>query len=641
MKKLDMESRNNINKNIEKIAELFPNVIVEGKEGVTIDFEKLKQELSNEIIDNTKECYQVTWPGKKQAVLNVNIPTNKTLRPVKEKSVDFENTQNIYIEGDNLDALKILQESYLNKIKLIYIDPPYNTGSDLIYNDSFEKEEIAELIESGLIDDYNNRLVTNASSNSRFHSEWLSMIYPRIKLSRNLLSNDGIIAMSIDDNELNNLVNMANEIFGENNFIGILPRITKKSGKAHSETIAKNNDYIVIYAKNIEEVAFNGIEVEDGGFCNSDEYEKERGKYKLNQTLDYDSLWYNPTMDFSLEIDGKIYYAGGDEEKHKQRHQGNHNTKDWVWRWSKAKFEFGYKNGFVEIKEGKERNRIYTKTYLNASIEKDTSGKYYIEYKERKNNVSSLAFCENEFSNDNAKKELAKYDMASDFDFPKPSILIKKIIELINSKEDFYVLDFFSGSATTADAVMQFNTENKRNCKYILVQIPEVCKNPKYNTICDIGEERIRRAGKKIIEEINADIDYGFRVYKVDSSNMKDVYYTPSELQQSQLNMFESNIKEDRTEEDLLTQIMLDLGLKLDLSIVEKNILDNKVFFVENNLLVACFDNKISLEILDEICKMNPERIVFKESSFNSDSNKINLYEKIKKLSSKTIINIL
>lgn len=636
IKKLDMKSTDSVNKNIEKIAELFPNVIKDDK----IDFDILRQELSNEILDEKKEKYELTWVGKKEAILNANTSTTRTLRPCIEKSLNFENTENIYIEGDNLDALKILQESYLNKIKLIYIDPPYNTGSDLIYNDTFDKNEIIELQESGLLDEYNNRLYSNQDSNGRFHSEWISMMYSRIKLSRTILSDEGILFVSIDDNEVKNILSICNEIFGEKNYIGMLPRITKKSGKAHSDTIAKNNDYIIIYAKNLSKVSFNGIETENKGFDNTDEYVEKRGNYKLNQTLDYDSLWYNPTMDFELNIDGKKFYPGGSYEKHIERHNGNHNSKDWVWRWSKAKFDFGYKNGFVEIKEGKDRPRIYTKTYLNANIAKDANGKYFIEYAERKNNLSSLAFIENEYSNDNAKKELDKYDMGTDFDFPKPSSLIKKILELVDDKKDFYALDFFSGSGTLADAVMQFNSSHNNKCKFILVQLPEKT-NGKYETICDIGEERIRRVAKKIKEETNADIDYGFRVYKVDSSNMKDVYYKPEDLKQEQLDFLESNIKEDRTAEDLLTQVILNIGLTLDLKIEEKNILNNKVYFVADNSLVACFDNKININIIDEICKVRPLKLVFRESSFSNDSDKINCYERIKKLSQETEVNVI
>ena len=640
MNKLDMESLNIVDENIEKIGNLFPNVIVESEKGKAIDFDLLKQELSNVVVDSNKEKYQLTWPGKKEAIMMANTSINKTLRPVKEKSVDFDTTQNIYIEGDNLEALKILQESYLNKIKFIYIDPPYNTGNDFIYKDNYNKDINTELEESGQVDEYNNRLITNNESNGRFHSDWLSMFYARIKLSRFFLKKDGIICISIDDNELNNVINICNEIFGSANYIGVLPRITKKSGKAHSETFAKNHDYIVMFAKDINTIKLNGVKFNEDGYNNTDEYVEKRGKYKLNQTLDYDSLWYNPTMDYPLEIDGKVYYAGGSKEKHIERHNGKHSTKDWVWRWSKAKFEFGYKNGFIEIRGTADKPRIYTKTYANATIGKDSNENYYIEYLERKNNMSSLGFIENQYSNDNAKKELNKIQMGGDFDFPKPSSLILKLLELVDPNEDFWVMDFFSGSATTADAVMQFNVNKEYKCNYILVQLPEET-NGNFKTICDIGEERIKRSGKKIKEETNADIDYGFRVYKVDSSNMKDVYYTPTDLKQSQLNMFESNVKEDRTAEDLLTQVILDLGLTLDLSIEEKKILNNNVYFVEENSLVACFDDFIDINIIDEICKCNPLKIVFKESSFKTDSDKINTFERIKKLSSETEVNII
>ena len=632
MNKLDMQSTDIVKDNIEKIAQMFPNVVVESDKGMAIDFDLLKQELSKDIVEIGKEKYQLTWPGKKEAIVNANTPINKTLRPIREKSVNFDDTKNIYIEGDNLEVLKILQESYLNKIKCIYIDPPYNTGNDFIYNDNFKKTEIEENLDSGVIDEQGNRLVKNNLNNSRFHSKWLSMLYPRIKLSRTLMTQDGIIFISIDDNELNNVITICDEIFGANNFVGVFPRITKKSGKAHSETIAKNNDYIVVYTRDIDSTIFSGIDGSSGGYDNSDEYENSRGKYKLNQTLDYDSLWYNPTMDFPLEIDGNTYYPGGDVTKYNDRHNGIHNSKDWVWRWSKAKFEFGYKNGFIVIKKGKDRPRIYTKTYLNASINKDSNGKYYIEYKDRKNVISSLTFIENEYSNDNSKKELDKYDMGGLFDFSKPSKLIEQLIKLNNITEDFYVLDYFSGSATTAESVLKYNSKNKIQAKFILVQLPENNNENNYKTICDIGEERIRRAANKIKEETNADIDYGFRVYKVDSSNMKDVYYKPNELKQSELRLFETNIKEDRTPDDLLTQVILDLGLTLDLNVEEKMIGNNKVYYVAGNSLVACFDDRIDINIVDEICKCEPYKVVFKDSSFENDNDKINLQEKFKKL---------
>ena len=639
MNKLDMQSENIIEDNLEYIKEKFPNVVVESENGYAINFNALKQELSDVIVGDTKEMYQLTWPGKKEAIVTANTPTTKTLRPVREKSVNFDKTENIYIEGDNLEALKILQESYLGKIKCIYIDPPYNTGNDFIYKDNFNKNFNQELLDSGQIDEEGNRLVANNQSNGRFHSDWLSMLYPRLKLARNLLSKDGVIFISIDDNEIDNIKKICDEIFEINNFIGILPRITKKSGKAHSQTIAKNNDNLIIYTKNSNLIKFNGVDFEENGFLNEDEYVNKRGRYKLNQTLDYDSLWYNSTMDFPINIEGKFYYPGGSKEKYNDRHNGKHNSKDWVWRWSKAKFDFGYKNDFIVIKKGKDRPRIYTKTYANATINKNENG-YYIEYFERKNNISSLEFTNNKYSNDNAKKELAKYDMENEFEFPKPSSLIVKILELINPSEDFYAMDFFSGSATLADAVMQFNINNQYKCKSILVQLPEKCDN-NYNTICDLGEERIRRAAKKIKDETKADIDYGFRVYKIDSSNMKDVYYKPSDLNQKQLNMFETNIKDDRTSEDLLTQVILDLGLTLDLKIEEKNILNNKVYFVDQNSLIACFDDNVDINIIDEICKIKPLKAVFKDSSFKNDNDKINVEERIKKLSPETEINIL
>ena len=393
MNKIDGQSLDLVKENVEKLKELFPSIVKEDK----IDFEELEL-LLGENINRNNEQYSFTWNGKTEATKLAQKRSTGTLRPCKEESKDWDNTQNLYIEGDNLEVLRLLQTSYNGRIKMIYIDPPYNTGHDFVYKDNFEdniknyKEQTGQAAKS------------NADTDGRYHTNWLNMMYPRLKLARNLLTEDGVIFISIDDNEQANLKKICDEVFGENNFIGIMPRITKKSGKQHSDTIAKNNDYLIIYSKNLYEISFNGLESTGEGFDNVDEYVNERGKYKLNQTLDYDSLWYNPTMDFEIKVGNNIYYAGGSKEKHDERHNGNHNAKDWVWRWSKAKFDFGYQNGFVVIKEGKDRPRIYTKTYQNAKIDKDASGRYYINYVSRDNTISSLEFVNNIYSNDNAKK---------------------------------------------------------------------------------------------------------------------------------------------------------------------------------------------------------------------------------------------
>lgn len=627
IKKLDMKSTDIVNKNIEKIGELFPNAISEGK----IDFEVLKQELSNNIIDDKKEKYQLSWAGKNNAIIEYAKRTHKTLCPKVEESVNFYDTKNIYIEGDNLEVLKILQESYLNKIKCIYIDPPYNTGNDFIYNDDFKKKDDEELYDAGNIDKDGNYLISNPKSNGRFHSDWLSMMYSRLKLARNLLANDGVIFISIDDNEYDNLKKMCDEIFGENNFIANSINITGATQNGDGVKIQRNFEYLLCYAKSYDT---NNI------------YHVDKADESLRSLADAPSPLYT-----RKDMGYTIYY--------------NPSTNDIVpkFDYDKTKIELNdekliYKDdleliskGYVPIRPGKKDNYLHRwrwgfDTFIERKdeiiINKNRNGDYTVSFKQKgynpPKNILNFAVGTTELKN--------LFDGIKIFDYPKSVKMIKRILEISTSKNDI-ILDFFSGSATTAHACMQLNSEDSGNRKFILVQLPEKCDENSdayksgYKTICDIGEERIRRAANKIKEETNADIDYGFRVYKVDSSNMKDVYYEPSKLGQEQLNMFESNIKEDRTSEDLLTQVILDLGLTLDLIIEEKNILGNTVYFVAKNSLVACFDSQINIDIIDKICEVKPLKIVFRESSFKNDSDKINTYERIKKICPETEVNII
>ncbi len=625
MNKLDMKTVNIMNENIGKIGELFPNVIVESENGKTIDFDLLRQELSDEIVDGVKEKYQLTWPGKKESIINANTPSKNTLRPIREKSVDFDNTQNLYIEGDNLETLKILQESYLNKVKCIYIDPPYNTGNDFIYNDNFNKDKTEELLETGQIDEFGNRLVTNNQSNGRFHSDWLSMMYPRLKLARNLLTDDGIIFISIDDNEQANLKKICDEIFGEFNGIPIFYRVTKKSSNS-GNNFSPCIDQVLGYAKNISKLNEFIVPLNDKireRYNKKDEFLEKRGPYQ--EVGLFQSALKHGGSSYPIECpDGELVIP----------------PNGLPWRWNQDTFTNGKNEKRIVFKKTntsplinidtmeKSSWNIYTKVYLN---EREDSGMHPKNFSD-------------EFQNTLATSELNKINIP--FDFAKPTDLVKFLINLIDDK-NIVVLDFFSGSATTAHALMQLNAEDNGNRKFIMVQLPEQCNtNSKafkngYKNICEIGEERIKRAAKKIKEETDADIDYGFRVYKVDSTNMKDVYYKPSDLKQSQLELFESNIKDDRTNDDLLTQVMLDLGLTLDLKIEEKKILNNNVYCVNNNSLVACFDEDIDINVIDEICKCKPLKVVFKDSSFKYDNDKINLEEKIKKLSPETEISIL
>ena len=602
MNKLDMESKNIVNANIQKISELFPNVIVESDTGKTIDFDLLKQELSKDIVEGVKEKYQLTWPGKKEAIVAANTPSKNTLRPLKEKSVDFDNTQNIYIEGDNLEVLKILQESYLNKIKCIYIDPPYNTGNDFIYNDKFKKDINEELLESGQVDEEGNRMVTNNQSNGRFHSDWLSMIYPRLKLARNLLTDDGVIFISIDNNEIDNLLKISEEIFNKRNIEIFIWK--KKGGAGNTEKIiGVLTEYIICCFKNKKPGSFNYQKIN-----REYSYSDEHGKYNLVSIEKTNlGIYERKTMQFEIvDPETKNKFLPGENMRWTL---GYEKVQSLI---NKNKLFFDYKNKKVKFIKREEDYEASENVYYNLF--------------------------ENEGTLSTAKKSLELlFGNKEILDTPKPLELLKKILQ-ISSKENTIILDFFSGSATTAHAVMQLNSEDNGNRKYIMVQLPEKCEENSeayrngYKTICEIGEERIRRAGKKIKEETNADIDYGFRVYKVDSTNMKDVYYIPNDLEQGDLLELESNIKEDRTTDDLLTQVILDLGLSLDLSIEEKMIGKNKVYYVAGNSLVACFDDNIDIDIVDEICKCEPYKVVFKDSAFKTDNDKINLEERFKKL---------
>ena len=635
--KLSMKSKDIISDNIDKISELFPNCISEGK----INFEMLKQELSKDIIEDGKEKYQLTWVGKRESIVNANTPTEKTLRPVKEKSVDLDDTKNIYIEGDNLEVLKILQESYLNKIKCIYIDPPYNTGNDFIYNDKFINEN--ELEESGQVDEYENKLITNSNSNGKFHSIWLSMMYARLKLARNLLTNDGMIFISIDDNEQENLKKICNEIFGENSFVAQLVWEKKKKGAFLSKNYINMKEYILVYCKNNS--YFNGLVGEINS--TSETYPcikttNARGIRVIKKGTISKAKESNYIIKANTRISSgnmELIYLDDLIVKDNIVEKDVRIDSNWIYSQS-ALDEFANK-GLIYITQehyirrivDDDRKKMLKDLLLRVGV--DGKSLAYFNYDK---NLNNGGWGTNEDANEEIHKLL---DQQYIFDYSKPSRLIGKLLQSIEDN-NCIILDFFSGSATTAQAVMQLNSFDGGNRKYIMVQIPEKCeKSNLFKTICDIGEERIRKAGKKIKEETNADIDYGFRVYKVDSSNMKDVYYAPTELKQTQLNMFESNVKEDRTAEDLLTQVILDLGLTLDLSIEEKKILNNNVFFVESNSLVACFDDTIDINIIDEICKCKPLKIVFKESSFKTDSDKINTFERIKKLSNETEINII
>ena len=635
MERLDMHTQDIVEKNISNIKNLFPNAVVETDGNFKIDYEVLKQELSTYLVLDSKEKYQLTWPGKKNAIIDSNGYINKTLLPKTEKSVEFDKTKNIYIEGDNLEVLKILQESYLNKIKCIYIDPPYNTGTNLIYKNDFYVNENEELFNSGEIDEYGNRLVVNSKSNGRFHSDWLSMMYSRLKLARNLLTDDGFIIIAIDNNELANLELICNEIFGEANKINIVTVVHKPEGRNQEKFFGTSNEFALFYAKNKELANFENV-VLDPEIANKYKLSDEKGNYKL--------------QNFIRMTDGKLalrevrpkfwypIYVDINNNKLTTRPNIIKDAKE-IYPVTKTGVEMSWKLLPTSAEE------LINSNQLEISI--DSDGFISIMEKLRETQVIKTHWIRKEYNAIQYGTKIVNDLLeVKCFDFPKSLYLIEDIVKLCTKNNDI-VLDFFSGSATTAHAVMQLNAEDGGHRRFLMVQVPEPLdannegKKAGFNTICDIGEERIRRAAKKIKEETNADIDYGFRVYKVDSSNMKDVFYKPSDIGQMSLLEHMSNIKEDRTPEDLLTQVMLDLGLTLDLKVSEKNVLNNKVFFVEDNSLVACFDDQVDINIIDEICKCNPMRVVFKDVSFKTDKDKINLEERIKKLSPETEISIL
>ena len=647
MTTLNGQSEDILKENIAALRELFPEVCCEDK----IDFDKLKQVLG-EYTDDSAERYNFTWNGKGQALRLSQTPSMGTLRPFpkENESKNWDDTQNLYIEGDNLEVLKLLQKSYHGKVKMIYIDPPYNTGSDFVYPDDFSDslENYKEI--TGQVDAEGRKLSTNSEANGRYHTDWLNMMYPRLRLARNLLTDDGVIFISIDDNEVDNLRKICGEVFGESNFIAQLPRVTKRGGKS-SEVIAKNHDYVIMYRKS-DTVKLYSLQHDDAGFCNRDEYFEERGLYKLNQTLDYDSLQYSRSLDYPLEVEGEIFYPGSSKEKYLERQQGNHNRADWAWRWSKAKFDFGWNNGFVVVKTSRNGKRIYTKTYQKATIA-DNGSDYEIVYSDRTKSMSTLDITENDYSNDNATKDLDDVLDKKLFDYSKPIDLIKLVATLSATGNDI-ILDFFSGSATTAHAVMKLNAEDGGNRKFIMVQLPEPCAEGTeaakagYKNICEIGKERIRRAGEKIkaeVEQQNAQLkigeepkkepDIGFKDFKLDTSNLKKWQPDADELEQSLFDSI-SNYVDGRTELDVVYEIMLKMGLDLTWPLETHAYGDKNVYTIGMGALMICLDDHITPDVAEGMVSLHKElapetwKVVFKDNGFADDSAKVNIKEILK-----------
>ncbi|MBA3018866.1 MAG: site-specific DNA-methyltransferase [Proteobacteria bacterium] len=648
MDKLKMQTPDLTDKNIEQIAALFPNVITETKDEKgnlrkAVDFDLLKQALSKNLVEADDERYRLDWPGKKASLLKANTPITKTLRPCREESVNFDTTENLYIEGDNFEVLKILQESYLGKVKMIDIDPPYNTGNDFIYKDDFKKgkEEYEE--ELGVEDEDGGKLFRNTDSNGRFHSDWLSMMYERLVVARDLLRDDGVIFISIDDNEVHNLRKICDEIFGEGNFIAQLIRKTIEGGKQDSGSVQSNQEYCLVYHGKDQSGTNRKLITDFGHYTKEDKFIHERGKYYL-KPLENGGLGYVPSLDYPIiGPDGIEIFPGG-----------SHGDNGYRWVWGKERYGKAVSLdliAFIEARDGV-GYKVYYKIYQYFNSDGDVV--------ERSSPFGTL-YLEG-YTNRQAVLELKKiFDDKRLLDYPKPTSFLRECISM-GCHKDSIIMDFFSGSATTAHAVMQQNAEDGGNRKFIMVQLPEKTDEKSeaykagYKTIAEIGKERIRRAGKKILSELEAKnrqlklgeepvdaskLDIGFRVYKTDSTNMKDVFYHPSKLKQMTLGDLLSNIKEDRTPEDLLTQVILDLGLELTLPIEIKKILGNTVFIVQTNALVACFDKNIDFKIVDTIADLKPFKVVFKDASFKDDKDRINVEERFKRLSPETKVMVI
>ena len=629
MDKLRMQSSNGVEDNIMKIAQLFPDCVTEtmdersGQPKPLIDFEKLKQNLSDSVMSERAERYQFTWPDKSKAILLANSPINATLRPCREDSIDFDNTQNLYIEGDNLDVLKCLKETYLHKVKMIYIDPPYNTGNDFVYEDDFAQSSEEYLANSGQFDEQGNRMFTNAESNGRFHTDWLNMIYPRLKVARDLLTDDGVIFISIDDNEEKNLRNICDEIFGAENRIETIVWKNKYGAGAYTVGFISVHEYVLCYSK--KKISNITSELDEEGqavYSKKDEKYAIRGGY-MTQPLMTNSLGNRPNLMYPIEYKGVSIYP----------------RKQWVW--SQERLQNAINNNEVEFNLQKDGTySVRSKAYLRDENGKMRRGK-------------PLSLMTGPFNQEGTKEIRSLFEGKSIFDFTKPTQLIKKFLSLqINDSDDtdFIVLDYFSGSATTAHAVMQLNSEDGGNRKFIMVQLPEKTDEKSeafkagYKNICEIGKERIRRAGKKIKEEsplTTQDLDTGFRVLKLDSTNMQDIYYSPKDISQADLFSQVDNVKPDRTGEDLLFQVMLELGATLDSKIETTTVAGKTIYNVAEGYLVACFDPDVTDEVVKAIAQMLPAYAVLRDTSMKDDSTATNFEQIFKTYSPDTVTRIL
>jgi len=623
-----MHSPNLTEEHIRKIRDLFPGCVTEAKDedgnlNLAVDFDLLKQELSDSIVDGPQERYHLNWPGKREALLTANAPIAKTLRPCREESVDFETTQNLFIEGDNLDALKLLQETYLGKVKMIYIDPPYNTGNDFIYEDDFTVDKSEYELASGVRDEHGNkqfeedRWKQNSAAKGRFHSDWLSMMYPRLKLARNLLREDGVMFISIDDGEVAQLRKMCDEVFGEGNFVAQLVWERAFSPKNDAKFISNSHDYVLMFAKSILDFTIG----------------------RLKRTAETDSRYTNPDNDprgpwSSSDISVKTYAAANDYPIKAPSGKIIEPPAGRCWSLSKKAFL-----------ERLEDNRIW---FGPNGDNVPRIKRFLSEIREGMTPTSILFYKEVGHSQEGSQEVKKLLGDQGVFDGPKPVRLLNRLLTLANTDKDALILDFFAGSSTTAHAVMQLNAEDGGNRKFIMMQLPEPCDEKSeafragYQNIAEISKERIRRAGKKIKDEKSASsLDTGFRVLKVDSSSMAEVYYTPDAVKQEMLFDNVDNIKPDRTPEDLLFQVLLDWGVELTLPIRRETMHGKTVFFVDENALAACFDTGITEELVKALAAYQPLRVVFRDNGFDSDALKINVEQIFRQLSPATEVKTI
>lgn len=647
--KLEMKTANLSQENVEKIKALFPNAVTEvikdGKVTLAVDFDVLKQELSESLISEGQERYQMTWPDKRKSVVLANSAISATLRPCREESVDFDITQNLYIEGDNLDVLKLLRETYLGKVKMIYIDPPYNTGNDFIYNDDFAEDSAEYMENSGQYDEQGNRLVKNLDSNGRFHTDWLNMIYPRLRIAKDLLSEDGVIFISIDDNEVENLKKICNEVFGESNFIAVFPWRKRTAKSDVPFGVSQDYEWTLCYAKQGMFVA--KIEGEERKYYCTPDFPNR--PWRMHDLTKQTTASERPNSYFTI-VDPKT----GNE------YLANPNR---TWAITKETFEKYYSEDRI----------IFPGDYDFLKISKPVLRYWKEDDMNKTGDLFGYVAVSTKYpdyigmSQDGTKEVTELFD-GKIFSFPKPISLIKFLIKIATNKSDL-VLDFFSGSATTAHAVMQLNAEDGGRRKFIMVQLPEPCDEKSeaykagYKNICEIGKERIRRAGAKIKEDLGLrgkelgkaeqlsltpnpciltpNLDTGFRVLKLDSSNMQDVYYNPSSMTQSLLDSTIDNVKPDRTPMDLLFQVMLELGVELSAKIEEKQVTGKKYYIVNDNDIIACFDDDLNNDVITEIAKLQPLYAVFKDKSFATDSVGINNEQIFKTYSPITKVKVI